>query len=169
MAEAITFYTLAALILGFAILVVTVKNTLYSAVLLAVDFLMVALLYASMNSLLLAVFQVMVYAAGIVLVYVVVIILVNLKRPPEQHIDPRRHGKFGGVLAAVVLAELVVIGVSNALAPPPAEAMARASEAGSVENVAMALFTDYLIPFEVASMLLLVAMVGAIILAGKEQ
>ena len=84
MAETITFYTLAVLILGLAILVVTVRNTLYSAVLLAVDFLMVALLYASMNSLLMAVIQVMVYAAGIVLIYVVVIILVNLKRPPNS-------------------------------------------------------------------------------------
>jgi NADH-quinone oxidoreductase subunit J len=78
MAEAITFYSLAALILVFAAFVVTVKNTLYSAILLAADFILVALLYAAMNNLLLAVFQVMVYAAGIVLVYVFVVILVNL-------------------------------------------------------------------------------------------
>jgi NADH-quinone oxidoreductase subunit J len=167
MAEAITFYTLAVLILGLAILVVTVRNTLYSAVLLAVDFLMVALLYASMNSLLMAVIQVMVYAAGIVLIYVVVIILVNLKRPPEQHIDPNRHGVFGGILAAVVLGELAIIGLSNAM--QPASSPVQTSQVGSVENVAMALFTDYLIPFEVASMLLLVAMVGAIILARRES
>jgi NADH-quinone oxidoreductase subunit J len=166
MAEAITFYTLAALILAFAVMVVTVRNTVYSAVLLAVDFVMVALLYASMNSLLMAVIQVMVYAAGIVLVYVVVVILVNLKRPPEQHIHPNRHGVFGGVLAAVVLAELAIIGLSNAMSPGPTTAAA--SQVGSVDNVAMALFTDFLIPFEVASMLLLVAMVGAIILAGRE-
>src|ERR687892_245580 len=102
MAEAITFYTLAAFVLGLAIMVVTVKNTLYSAILLAADFLLVALLYASLNNLLLAVFQVMVYAAGIVLVYVFVVILVNLKRPPEEHVDPRRRGTFGGILAAVV-------------------------------------------------------------------
>jgi NADH-quinone oxidoreductase subunit J len=165
MAEAITFYTLAAFILGLAVMVVTVKNTLYSALLLAADFLFVALLYASMNNLLLAVIQVMVYAAGIVLVYVFVVILVNLKRLPEQHPDPGRYRLVGGVLAAVVLGELMLIGLSGALAPPPAPA---ANPVGSVENIAMALFTDYLIPFEVASMLLLVAMVGAIVLAKKE-
>jgi NADH-quinone oxidoreductase subunit J len=69
------------------------------------------------------------------------------------------------VLAAVVLGELALIGLSGALAPPPA---VTTEPVGSVENIAMALFTNYLIPFEVASMLLLVAMVGAIVLAKKE-
>src|SRR5918997_4808250 len=112
MVDAITFYTLAALILGLAVLVVTVRNTLYSALLLAADFLFVALLYASMNNLLLAVIQVMVYAAGIVLVYVFVVILVNLKRPPEAHVDPNRRSTLGAIVAAVVLAELVLVGVT---------------------------------------------------------
>jgi NADH-quinone oxidoreductase subunit J len=58
----------------------------------------------------------------------------------------------------------VVIGVYSAMRPPSAPT----TDVGSVEAVAMALFTNYLIPFEVASMLLLVAMVGAIILAKKE-
>jgi NADH-quinone oxidoreductase subunit J len=134
--------------------------------LLAADFIMVALLYASMNNLLLAVFQVMVYAAGIVLVYVFVVILVNLKRPPEEHVDPRRKSVYGGILAALVLGELVLVGVSSALQPAPAATSA--VQPGRAEDVAMALFTNYLIPFELASMLLLVAMVGAIILAKKE-
>ena len=165
MAEAITFYTLAALILGLAVLVVTVRNTLYSALLLAADFLFVALLYASMNNLLLAVIQVMVYAAGIVLVYVFVVILVNLKRPPEQHPDTGRYRIVGGILVVAVLAEVALVGLSGALRPPAATP---AEPVGSVENIATALFTNYLIPFEVASMLLLVAMVGAIVLAKKE-
>jgi NADH:ubiquinone oxidoreductase subunit 6 (subunit J) len=166
MADAITFYSLAALIVLFAVLVVTVKNTLYSAILLAADFLLVALLYAYMNNLLLAVFQVMVYAAGIVLVYVFVVILVNLKRPAEAAVNPNRRTALAVVIAAVLLAELVLVGVYNAIRPArPAGAL---PDAGSVENVAMALFTNYLIPFEVASMLLLVAMVGAIILAKRE-
>ncbi|MGH9345711.1 MAG: NADH-quinone oxidoreductase subunit J family protein [Vicinamibacterales bacterium] len=167
MADAITFYSLAALILLFAVLVVTVRNTLYSAILLAVDFVFVAILYAAMNNLLLAVFQLMVYAAGIVLVYVFVVILVNLKRAPEEHVDPNRRSGLGGIIAAVVLVELALVGVYNAIRPAPA-AGAAVSQPGSVENVGMALFTNYLIPFEVASMLLLVAMVGAIILAKKE-
>src|SRR5918992_2868366 len=123
MVEAITFYTLSAFILGLAILVVTVKNTLYSALLLAADFLLVALLYASMNNLLLAVFQVMVYAAGIVLVYVFVVILVNLKRPPEEHVDPNRRSTVGVIVASVLLGELLLVGVYNAIRPAPAGAV----------------------------------------------
>lgn len=165
MADAIAFYTLSALILGLAVLVVTVRNTLYSALLLAADFLFVALLYASMNNLLLAVIQVMVYAAGIVLVYVFVVILVNLKRGPEQTPDTGHYRLIGGILVFAVLAEVAIVGLSGALRPAPA---APVDPVGSVENVAMALFTNYLIPFEVASMLLLVAMVGAIVLAKKE-
>ena len=84
-----------------------------------------------------------------------------------RHIDPRRKGTLGAVLAVLVLGELVLVGVTSALQPAPAEPLA-AARPGLVENVATALFTNYLIPFEVASMLLLVAMVGAIVLAKKE-
>jgi NADH-quinone oxidoreductase subunit J len=164
MAEALTFYALAGIIVVFAVLVVTVRNTIYSILFLIVDFLAVAMLYAAMNSLLLAAIQVLVYAGGIVVLYLFVVILVNLKRPAELHVDPGRKSVIGGVMAAAVLGELFVIGIYSAIKPPTAPP----SNVGSIENVAMALFTNYLVPFEVASMLLLVAMVGAIILAKKE-
>jgi NADH-quinone oxidoreductase subunit J len=64
------------------------------------------------------------------------------------------------------MGELVVIATYNAIRPAPAPGAA--TPVGFVEPLAMALYTDYLIPFEVASMLLLVAMVGAIILARRE-
>ena len=165
MADAITFYALAALIVVFGVLVVTVRNTIYSILFLIVDFLAVALLYASMNSLLLAAIQVLVYAGGIVVLYLFVVILVNLRRH-DVMTDPHRHRIVATVMAAAVLGELVVIAVYNAMKPTATREAVTA--AGSVENVAMALFSDYLIPFEIASMLLLVAMVGAIILAKRE-
>jgi NADH-quinone oxidoreductase subunit J len=166
MAEALTFYTLAGMILVFGLLVVLVRNTIYSILFLIADFLAVALLYASMNSLLMAAIQVLVYAGGIVVLYLFVVILVNLKRPAELHVNANRHSVIGGLMAAAVLGELVLIGIYNAMRPPAETPVL--SEVGSVENVAMALFSDYLVPFEVASMLLLVAMVGAIILAKRE-
>ena len=166
MAETLTFYTLAALILGFGIAVVVTKDTVHSILYLIGSFLAVALLYASMNSMFVAVIQVLVYAGGIVVLYLFVVMLVNLKRPPEQHTDPNRRTALGGIMAAVVMGELVLIAGYNAIRPaPPAAA---AIPVGFVEPVAMALYTDYLIPFEVASVLLLVAMVGAIILARRE-
>lgn len=167
MGEAIAFYTLAALILVFAVLVVSAKNTVHSVLFLVANFLFVAMLYVLLHAEFLAVIQVLVYAGGIVVLYLFVVMLVNLKRAPEATEDPRRMGRLGLLLSGAVLAELVAIGLysfggplAGATAPPPG--------GGNVEQVGWALYVDYVVPFEVASVLLLVAMVGAIVLAKRE-
>jgi NADH-quinone oxidoreductase subunit J len=169
MGEAIAFYTLAAFILGFAVLVVTTKNTVHSVLFLVMNFLFVAALYVLLGAQFLAVIQVLVYAGGIVVLYLFVVMLVNLKRPPEAHQDPHRRSSVGFWLSAAVLAELVAIGVygySGPAATPIASATVPVS--GNTEQVGWLLYTSYLIPFEIASMLLLVAMIGAIVLAKRE-
>src|ERR687897_1103059 len=101
MGEAIAFYTLAAFILGFAILVVTTRDTVHSVLFLVLDFLFVSALYVLLEAPFLAAIQVLVYAGGIVVLYLFVVMLVNLKRPPEAHEDPRRLTKVGlGMSAA---------------------------------------------------------------------
>src|SRR5262245_6898564 len=148
MADAITFYLLAGLIVLFALLVVTARNTVYSILFLVVDFLAVALLYAAMNSFFVAAIQVLVYAGGIVVLYLFVVMLVNLKRAPEEHVDPNRRSRLGGIMAAAVLGELAVIAVYGAVSPAMPAATG-ATTVGNVEQVALALYADYLIPFEV--------------------
>ncbi|HSP89306.1 MAG TPA: NADH-quinone oxidoreductase subunit J [Vicinamibacterales bacterium] len=165
MVEAAAFYILAALILGFAALVITAKNTVHSVLFLVADFLCVAALYVTLRAPFLAVIQVMVYAGGIVVLYLFVVMLVNLKRPPEAHSDPRRLSRLGVVMAAAVLAELVAIFAVGWAKPAAVEGTLSAQ---NVEQIGRALYTDYLIPFELASFLLLVAMIGAIILAKRE-
>ena len=167
MAQAIAFYTLAALILGFGVLVITARNTVHCVLFLVVNFLFVAALYVTLSAEFLAVIQVLVYAGGIVVLYLFVVMLVNLKRPPEAYHDPRRRGRLGFLLALLVLGELGVISGSRYVLPVAATPQA-ANTAGNVERIGFALYTDYLIPFEVASMLLLVAMIGAIVLAKRE-
>ncbi len=170
MSEAIAFYTLAALILGFAILVITARNTVHSVLFLVVNFLFVAALYAMVGAQFLAVIQVLVYAGGIVVLYLFVVMLVNLKRPPEVHKDRHRRSRLAFVLACVLLAEIGAIALwgyarpAMAAAPPSVPV----SAAQNVEQVGWLLYTNYLVPFEVASMLLLVAMIGAIVLARRE-
>src|SRR5262249_49104058 len=90
MGQTIAFYVLAAFILGFAIMVVTTKDTVHSVLFLVVDFLFVAALYVLLGAQFLAAIQVLVYAGGIVVLYLFVVMLVNLKRPPEEYRDPRR-------------------------------------------------------------------------------
>jgi NADH-quinone oxidoreductase subunit J len=172
MAQAIAFYVLAAFILGFAVLVVSTKDTVHSVLFLVLDFLFVAALYVLLGAPFLAAIQILVYAGGIVVLYLFVVMLVNLKRAPEAHQDPHRRTKLGFGLSAAVLLELCAIAVFSNAQPAPAAAATNALAAmpvsGNTEQVGWLLYTNYLIPFEIASMLLLVAMIGAIVLAKRE-
>jgi NADH-quinone oxidoreductase subunit J len=169
--QAIAFYTLAAFILGFAVLVVSTKDTVHSVLFLVLDFLFVAALYVLLGAPFLAAIQVLVYAGGIVVLYLFVVMLVNLKRPPEAHRDPHRKSKIGFGLAVAVLVELGVVafyGYGGPVAKSFAVPAAVLPVSGNTEQLGWLLYTSYLIPFEIASMLLLVAMIGAIVLAKRE-
>ena len=111
MGEAIAFYTFAAMILGFGVLVITARNTVHSVLFLVANFLFVAALYVLLGAQFLAVIQVIVYAGGIVVLYLFVVMLVNLKRPPEAHRDRRRKAGLGLAFSLVILAEVVAIAV----------------------------------------------------------
>jgi len=169
MGEAVAFYTISAFILIFAVLVISTKDTVHSVLFLVLDFLFVAALYVLLDAQFLAAIQVLVYAGGIVVLYLFVVMLVNLKRPPEAYEDPHRRTKLGFGLAAAVLFELGVIGLYSYASPASAlAANPTIPVTGNTEEVGWLLYTSYLIPFEIASMLLLVAMIGAIILAKRE-
>ena len=180
MAEAIVFWTLAVLILGLGILVISARSAVHSVLFLVVNFLLVAVLYVTLNAEFVAVIQVLVYAGGIVVLYLFVVMLVNLKKAPERYADPRRVPWTGTLLAGAVLAEVIAIGVYSTVSSDGSAATGSGlgadtpfADCGSglvscnTEQLGWVLYTSYLIPFEVASMLLLVAMVGAIVLAKR--
>jgi NADH-quinone oxidoreductase subunit J len=168
MGEAIAFYTLAAFILAFGVLVITARSTVHSIMFLVANFLFVAGLYVLVGAQFLAVIQVVVYAGGIVVLYLFVVMLVNLKRLPEAHKDRHRKTGLGVAISLVILAEIVAIAAYGLLRPatlvPPAPPLGP----NNVEQVGWLLYTQFLVPFEVASILLLVAMIGAIVLARRE-
>ena len=169
MGEAIAFYIIAACILGFAVLVIATRDTVHSVLFLVLDFLFVAALYVLLSAPFLAVIQILVYAGGIVVLYLFVVMLVNLKRPPEAHQDPHRRTRLGFALAALVLLEFGAIMLYQTVQPvAPGALGAGLPVTGNTQEVGWLLYTKYLIPFEVASMLLLVAMIGAIVLAKRE-
>ncbi len=170
MAEALAFYVLAACILGFGVLVVTSRNPVHSVVFLVLDFLCVAALYVTLGAEFVAAIQVLVYAGGIVVLYLFVVMLVNVKRPLEAFSGIGRHATLGLALAGAVLVETMAIAAWSRLsAAAPASAAQTLPVSGNTEQVGWLLYTAYLVPFEVASMLLLVAMVGAIVLARKDS
>jgi NADH-quinone oxidoreductase subunit J len=170
MAEAIAFYFISACILGFAVLVISTQDTVHSVLFLVLDFLFVAALYVLLGAQFLAAIQILVYAGGIVVLYLFVVMLVNLKRPPEAHSDPHRKTNWGFALSIAVLVELGAVAAYSYARPAPALAAATQTMpvTGNTEQVGWLLYTSYLIPFEIASMLLLVAMIGAIVLAKRE-
>jgi NADH-quinone oxidoreductase subunit J len=168
--EAVAFYVLAALILGFALLVVSARNTVHAVLFLVMDFLAVAALYVMLTAQFVAVIQVLVYAGGIVVLYLFVVMLVNLKRPPESHAAPQRRPWMALALSGAVLGQLAIVLTWGGFVPGIDGETAQQSALAlqNVEQVGLLLYIDYLIPFEVASVLLLVAMVGAIVLAKRE-
>jgi NADH-quinone oxidoreductase subunit J len=170
MGEAIAFYTISAFILGFAVLVISTRDTVHSVLFLVLDFLFVAALYVLLGAEFLAVIQILVYAGGIVVLYLFVVMLVNLKRQPEDHSAPQRRSWLGFGLSAAVLAQLSAILLWGGVGTPvdPHTMQNTDLAINNVERLGMLLYTDYLVPFELASILLLVAMVGAIILAKRE-
>ena len=171
MLESIVFYALSGLVLGLGVAVITTPNVVHSVLFLVMNFLGVAVIFVVLEAEFLAVIQVLVYAGGIVVLYLFVVMLVNLTREPEAHQDPRRLSVVGLALAGAVLLELagiIVYSYSREPSEPVAAAAASVAVQGNVEQIGWLLYTDYLIPFEVASVLLLVAMVGAIVLAKRE-
>jgi NADH-quinone oxidoreductase subunit J len=117
-----------------------------------------------------AMIQVLVYVGGIVVLYLFTVMLVDLKRPAEDHAAPQRQAWLGFGITVLVLIQLGAILVWGGYGTPVDPRTMENSDLAlfNVERIGMLLYTDYLVPFEVASILLLVAMVGAIIFAKRE-
>lgn len=160
--EPILFALFGGIAVGGSILVVTRKHPLASALYLILTLFAVAALFVLRQAHFLAVIQVIVYAGAVVVLFVFVIMLLNVPegRLPVERVTGMRF--LGAVAAGLLILEGAVLARRHGLpAAPPADS-------GSVQAVGRALFTDYLLAFEVTSVLLLAAVVGAIALAKKK-
>ena len=160
--EPVLFILFGAIAVGGAIMVVTRKHPMSSALYLILTLFAVAALFALRQAHFLAAIQVIVYAGAIVVLFIFVIMLVNV---PENKLPVERITVLR-VLGVVAAGLLVVEGVILARRFAPSEAST--VDAGSVQAVGRSLFTDYLLAFEITSVLLLAAMIGAITLAKKK-
>ena len=164
-AQLLIFLLIAGVALVAAILVVTCRNPVHSALYLVVTFFCVAAVYVVLHAEFLAAVQVLVYAGGIMVLFLFVIFLVG---------PPRREGRWSiggaqlavsGLLALILAAVLGAYEVAARPWTPSATSGALAGGGGNLETVALALFRQYLLPFETVSVLLVVALVGAVVLA----
>ena len=168
--ETVVFWLLAVTALVAGVMVITRRNPVASALWLVVVMFCLAGHFMLLHGFFVAAVQVIVYAGAIMVLFLFVIMLLNLSDAELRRAAPT-FVKGASVVAAGVVA-LLVIAALVAGRPPPAAPAAASSPAGppfgDPEAVGRLLFTDYLIPFEVASVLLLAAMVGAVVLAKRE-
>jgi NADH-quinone oxidoreductase subunit J len=159
----IFFYVLAGMALAGSLMVVTRKNPVHSAMFLVFTFFCVAGLYITLSAEFLAAVQVLVYAGGIVVLFLFVIMLV----PLTPKVRPIRIKQGAAALLAVTLVASAFIVIYGEVRESWVD-RGGAAVNGTLEAVGMELYTRYLLPFEVASVLLLVAMVGAVVLARRQ-
>ena len=187
----LVFLVIGTLAVASSILVVAMRNPVHSALFLLLTFLCVAVLFVLKAAEFVAAVQVLVYAGGVMVLFLFVVMLINYRHLPEERVMSSVWlGGIGVGLAVFVLfAALVRPGAYHASAPQPEKALStvretyltehpsdpnklvrrtRERENRNSEAVGMALYTDYLVPFEVASLFLLVAMIGAIVIGKRE-
>jgi NADH-quinone oxidoreductase subunit J len=164
--QEIIFFALALAILGSAIAVVWMKNAIHAALSLIVSLLSVSMLFITMRAEFLFATQLLVYTGGVMVLFLFVIMLVNVEHLEHMRAFTRHYGVALGTILLLFfpLAWLASHGgaatVTSGTFEPGVESNTRA--------IAGVLLTRYLLPFEIVSVLLLVAMVGAIVLSKKE-
>ena len=168
---ALIFWLFAVLMVGAAVLVVTLRNPMYGAMALLVSFLSVAVLFLLQGAEFIAGVQIFVYGGGIMVLFLFVIMLVNLQRLKESQrfLDQLPVALILGVLGIGLFGVFVASGPFGPPADPAGAVVTLEGEQlGNSEAVGWTLYTDFLLPFEVASVFLLVAMVGAVVLGRRD-
>lgn len=162
----IIFYILAAITLGTGLLTVLSKNPIHSAVYMIICFFSISGHFLLLNALFLAVINIVVYAGAIMVLLLFTLMLMNLS---EQH-EPKK--KIISRIAATVSACLMGIVILAALlkSTPVIETYKNEGlDYQSVNIIGQVLLDEYLVPFEFASILLLAAMIGAVLISKKEK
>jgi NADH-quinone oxidoreductase subunit J len=167
-ATTILFILFAGLATGCALSMVAQRNPLYSAISLIGVFISLAALYVMLAAPFIAAVQVIVYAGAIMVLVVFVIMLLNVEEEERKRLRLRYLVPTAVVLAGVLVAEatFIIYAANQSTSAPPARELG-ASNVGLTSSIGTGLFTQYLLPFEITSILLLMAIVGAMTLARR--
>jgi NADH-quinone oxidoreductase subunit J len=190
--ELLVFAVIGTIAVAASILVISMRNPVHSALFLLLTFLCVAVLFVMKGAEFVGAVQVLVYAGGIMVLFLFVVMLINVRHLPDEKILSNfwKGGFAVGLPVFLLFVTLVRPGVYHDPAPSDKplrstytyrhrrvrnpdgtvtrKLIRRGKVVGNSEAVGMALYTDYLVPFEVASLFLLVAMIGAIVIGKRE-
>ena len=174
MLETLVFYLLSGLAIGASAIVIGQRNPMYSVMMLIASFGALAGLYVQLDAPFVAVAQIIIYAGAIMVLFLFVVMLLNASRENAAEWDrshPLRQPavvRFGGLLALLLVVQLAWALLSARGLAGPVGARGGAETVSSVRVLGRVLFTDYVFAFEATSILILVAMVGAVVLARRE-
>jgi len=161
----ILFWILSVIALFSALMVITSKNPMHSVIWLIIVFFAISGHYLLLNAQFLAIVNIIVYAGAIMVLFLYVLMLMELKKETEP--KKNRWLKLAGAVAGGSLLLVLIAALKKAdLANQFAET--RTGDIGLIENLGKVLFNEYVVPFEISSILFLSAMVGAVLIGKKE-
>ena len=160
----ILFYLLSAMALGSAIMVVVSRNAVHSVLWLIVTFFAISGHYILMNAQFLGIVNLIVYAGAIMVLFLFVLMLMNLNTDAEP--KKNRWLKMAGIVAGGCLLLVFVAALKNAEIRGQ-QTQFNEGNIGLIENLGQVLFTEYVVPFEISSVLFLSAMVGAVVIGKR--
>jgi NADH-quinone oxidoreductase subunit J len=159
-----TFYFIAFLSIFFSILVISAKNPVHSILYLVITFFTFTIHYILLNAQFLAIVNFIVYMGAILVLFLYTLMLINLNKesePMKSNLVKIAAVLGGGCLLVTIVGSLKALGVSQPV-------VLKDPNLGLVKNLGKVLFNEFLLPFEISSLLLLSAMVGAVLLATKD-
>lgn len=188
----LVFFVVGTVAVASSILVIAMRNPVHSALFLLMTFLCVAILFVMKSAEFVAAVQVLVYAGGIMVLFLFVVMLINVRQLPDERVLSQfwKGGFAVGLGLLLLFATIVRPGayhdpagtskdlrsvktyrnrrIHNADGTITRKRVVRKTVVGNSEAIGMALYRDYLVPFEIASLFLLVAMIGAIVIGKRE-
>ena len=164
----VCFLYCASAIIVFSLLVVTLRNPIHCIIAMLGLFIHIAVLYLFLNSEFMAALQIIVYAGAVLVLYLFVVMLLNIKEEEEKKVF---HDMWHLVVPGVVLfIFLFIFAVKDitVVPEPGVYTIEKIQDEGSLMVLGKVLFTEYILPFEIASLILLAAIVGAVVLAKRQ-
>src|SRR5580700_7971069 len=162
------FFVCALIAVAGAIILIAAREPIHSALALVLTMMSLAVLYLLLGAEFIAAVQIIVYAGAIMVLFVFVIMLLNAG--VEERTDWSRIASFGGTTLGVVLLAVIAFRLAHSdVGSSIANGGGSSSQAASTRDLSMALFQQYLFPFEATSILILIAILGALVLARKDE
>ena len=160
------FYILATLTILSALLVIFSKKPVHSVLYLIFCFFTIATHYILLNAQFLAIVNIIVYAGAIMVLFLFVVMLMNLNAESEP--KKNRYLQFAGLISGGCLFLVLISAITRSTSATNVVQMG-SGNSGLIKNLGMVLFNDYVIPFEISSVLFLSAMIGAVVIGKKEK